>query len=286
MRTTGRLDLLQITLVVRDLAATEAAFAEALGLEVAFRDPSVDLWGLENIVLPMGTTFIEILSPKRADTPGGRHLDRQGGDGGYMVILQTRDLTPWRERIKALGLRVAFEDTTKDEEHGQNWSGIHLHPRDTGGMMISLDQPDPPDSWVGAGPVWREHICQDVVDGLAGIELRSPDPGALARRCASGTADGARASSSSCTKPPSAPAPPDASPTSGAKSVCSASSSDAAIGAMCRDCTWCSHCTRTATERACGTNGGAGGRGRRVASRVVLCAFESQLRLPDDGPFV
>ena len=184
MAETGRLDLLQITLVVRDLAATEAAFTEALGLEVAFRDPSVDLWGLENIVLPMGTTFIEILSPKRPDTPGGRHLDRQGGDGGYMVILQTRDLAPWRQRIKNLDLRVAFEAETRDSEDGQDWEGIHLHPNDTGGMMISLDQPDPPDSWAGAGPNWRSYIRQDVVRGLAGIELRSPDPDRLASRWA------------------------------------------------------------------------------------------------------
>lgn len=178
----GRLDLLQITLVVRDLAATEKAFEEALGLRVAFRDPSVDRWGLENIVLPMGTTFVEILSPKHADTPGGRHLERQGGDGGYMLILQTRNLTPWREQIARLGLRIAFEAVTHDSEHGQNWSGIHLHPRDTGGMMISLDRPDPPDSWVGAGPKWRDFICQDVVDGLSGIELRSPEPERLAAR--------------------------------------------------------------------------------------------------------
>ena len=94
MSGTGRLDLLQITLIVRDLPAAEKAFHDALGLEVAFRDPGVDLWGLENVVLPMGTTFIEILAPTREDTPGGRHLDRQGGDGGYMVILQTRDLAP------------------------------------------------------------------------------------------------------------------------------------------------------------------------------------------------
>jgi len=178
----GRLDLLQITLVVHDLAATEEAFAKALGLRVAFRDPSVDLWGLENIVLPMGTTFIEILSPKRADTPGGRHLDRQGGDGGYMVILQTRDLTPWREQIARLGLRIAFEAETHDPKHGQDWSGIHLHPSDTGGMMISLDQPDPPDSWVGAGPHWRDFVCQDVVEGLVGLELRTADPERLSRR--------------------------------------------------------------------------------------------------------
>lgn len=179
-----RLELLQITLVVHDLEATERAFHEALGLEVAFRDPSVDLWGLENIVLPMGSTFIEILSPKRAETPGGRHLARQGGDGGYMVILKTPDLRPWRERIESLGIRIAFEADTRDEEHGQNWAGIHLHPRDTGGMMISFDRPDPYDSWAGAGPHWRKHIRQDVVDGLVSIELQSDDPARLAKRWA------------------------------------------------------------------------------------------------------
>ncbi len=177
-----RLGLLQITLIVRDLGAVELAFGKALGLRVAFRDPSVDRWGLENVVLPMGTTFIEVLAPTRADTPGGRHLDRLGGDGGYMVILQTRDLTPWRERIGQLGLRIAFEAETRDSVDGQDWAGIHLHPSDTGGMMISLDQPDPPDSWAGAGPRWRDFICQDVVDGLVGIELRSPDPKRLSHR--------------------------------------------------------------------------------------------------------
>ncbi|MBJ21867.1 MAG: hypothetical protein CL933_20865 [Deltaproteobacteria bacterium] len=178
----GRLDLLQITLIVRDLAAVERAFESVLGLRVAYRDPSVDLWGLENIVLPMGTTFIEVLSPRRDDTAGGRHLERQGGDAGYMVILQTRDLAPWREWIGALGLRIAFEAETRDPDKGQDWSGIHLHPSDTGGMMISLDRPDPPESWAGAGPRWRDFICQDVVDGLVGIELRSPDPTRLSSR--------------------------------------------------------------------------------------------------------
>ena len=86
------LELLQITLIVADLARAEADFARDLGLRVAFRDPSVATWGLENSVLPMGRSFFEILSPTRPDTPGGRHIARQG-DGGYMVILQTRDLS-------------------------------------------------------------------------------------------------------------------------------------------------------------------------------------------------
>ena len=175
------LSLLQITLIVRDLAAAEAAFARELGLRVAFRDPSVARWGLENSVLPMGETFFEILSPIRPDTPGGRHLARQG-DGGYMVILATRALAAHRARVQGLGVRIVLDQQTRNSPDGQDWAGIHLHPADTGGLMISFDEPDPPDSWVGAGPHWRELVSNDVVTELAGIELRSPEPDRLAQR--------------------------------------------------------------------------------------------------------
>ena len=177
------LGLLQITLIVKDLAAAEAAFARQLGLRVAFRDPSVARWGLENIVLPMGRTFFEILAPTRPDTPGGRHIARQG-DGGYMVILNTRDLAGHRARVRALGVRIVLDQETRDSADGQDWAGIHLHPADTGGLMISFDEPDPPDSWVGAGPCWREFVSNNVVMGLEGIELRSTEPERLARRWA------------------------------------------------------------------------------------------------------
>jgi catechol 2,3-dioxygenase-like lactoylglutathione lyase family enzyme len=176
------LTLLQITLVVHDLESTLREFERVLGLRVAFRDPGVALWGLENAVLPMGATFIEVLSPIRPDTPGGRQLARMGGDGGYMVILQVDDLEPWRVAVSQCGVRVAWQGETTDPIHETAWAGLHLDPRDTGGMMISLDRPDPPDSWAGAGPHWRDFVVQDVVDELAGIQIMSPDPDGLARR--------------------------------------------------------------------------------------------------------
>ncbi len=182
----GPLSLLQITLVVHDLEATAKVLGDAFSLRVAFRDPSVELWGLNNIVLPMGTTFIEVLSPKpdpKGDaSPGARHLGRQGGDAGYMVILQTRDLPDWKAHVDACDVRIAFEAESRDTEDGQDWAGLHLNPADSGGMMISLDEPDPPDSWAGAGPDWRDFIARDVVQGLAGITLRSPDPERLSAR--------------------------------------------------------------------------------------------------------
>lgn len=182
----GPLSLLQITLIVRDLNATARALKEAFGLRVAFRDPSVELWGLDNIVLPMGTTFIEVLSPRpgpKGDaSPGARQLNRQGGDGGYMVILQTRGLPEWKSHVEAHSVRIAFEAESRDTKDGQDWAGLHLNPADSGGMMISLDEPDPPDSWAGAGPDWRDFIARDIVQGLVGITLRSPDPERLSAR--------------------------------------------------------------------------------------------------------
>ena len=176
--------LLQITLIVEDLPSTESRFRDVLGLEVAFRDPGVAQWGLENAVLPLGTTFIELLSPTSADAPGARHLARQGGDGGYMVILQVDALDPWRAPLGEAGVRIAWEGETSGTVHGADWAGFHLHPRDTGGLMISLDRPDPPDSWAGAGPDWRDFVRQDVVDGLVAIELESLDPERLGDRWA------------------------------------------------------------------------------------------------------
>ena len=117
------------------------------------------------VVLPMGDTFFEILAPTRSDTPGGRHLARQG-DGGYMVILATRELAAHRARVRSLGVRIVLDQETRGEPHGQDWAGIHLHPADTGGLMISFDEPDPPNSWVGAGPHWRDFVSNEVVRGL------------------------------------------------------------------------------------------------------------------------
>ncbi len=175
------LSLLQITLIVHELEEAVLSFEDALGLRVAFRDPGVAIFGLENAVLPMGTTFVELLSPLRADSAGARHLARRG-DGGYMVILQAEELDPWRTPLEAQRVRIAWEGSTEDEEHGLAWTGLHLHPADTGGMMISLDRPDPPDSWAGAGPHWRDFVVQTVTRGLVGIRLADPDPERLASR--------------------------------------------------------------------------------------------------------
>jgi len=89
----------QIALVARDLDRAIEDLRAVLGLTGGFRDPGVAEFGLRNTVLAVGTTFLEVVSPVRDDTTAGRFLARRGGDGGYMVILQTADLAADRARL-------------------------------------------------------------------------------------------------------------------------------------------------------------------------------------------
>lgn len=173
-------NLRQVALVASDLDATVHQLGETLGLEVAYRDPSVAAFGLVNAVLPVGNQFIEVVSPTRDGTAAGRQLERNGGDGGYMVICHTDDQPAVRARAEAMGIRTAFEF----DEHG--YLGWQLHPGDTGGSFLEIDfQPggeDPDGPWMPAGPDWHEAVRTDVVDGVLGVELSVPDPDGVSAR--------------------------------------------------------------------------------------------------------
>lgn len=165
--------LRQVALVVHDLEATVHALHDAFHLEVAYRDPAVAMFGLQNAVLPVGTQFVEVVSPTRAGTAGGRQLDRLGGDGGYMVICHTDDHDAMHSRVQSTGTRVAFEA----DDHG--YRILQLHPADTGGSFLEVDfQPggdDPNGPWSPAGPEWRTAVRTTAVTGIAGVTVQCVD---------------------------------------------------------------------------------------------------------------
>jgi hypothetical protein len=73
--------LRQVVLVARDLERVVATLRARLGLGEPFRDPAVGSFGLENAVMALGDTFVEVVSPVKPDTAARRHLERRGGDG-------------------------------------------------------------------------------------------------------------------------------------------------------------------------------------------------------------
>ena len=60
--------------------------------------------------------------------------------------------------------------------------GLHLHPKDIGGAVVSVDQTDEPSEWTWAGPNWRNHQNATQVSALAAVEIQSDDPVATAER--------------------------------------------------------------------------------------------------------
>ena len=170
--------LRQIALVAGDLEKNVDDLCAVLGLEVCYRDPGVAEFGLHNALLPIATSFLEVVSPQQPGTTAGRLLEKRRGDGGYMVIVQTDDLARDKKRVEGLGIRTVWEVELSDA------ATIHLHPRDVGGAILSLDQMRPPESWRWAGPEWREHLRSDVTQKLLGVEIQAADPAAMAARWA------------------------------------------------------------------------------------------------------
>lgn len=168
--------LRQIALVAHELEPTVEALCDVLGIEVAFHDPGVEVFGLRNAVMPIGDTYLEVVSPAGPGTTAGRLLERRGGDGGYMVIVQSQDRAGDRARMAELGVRIVWEASLEDA------ATLHLHPRDVGGAILSLDWMEPPESWRWAGPRWREAVKTDVTRAITGVELQADDPAAMAKR--------------------------------------------------------------------------------------------------------
>src|SRR5215210_6653172 len=175
------LRLRQIALVAEDLDRVVDEFRTKLGVDVAFNDPGVATFGLRNAVMPVGNQFIEVVSPTREGTAGGRYLERRGGDGGYMVILQADQHGARRERVVDLGIRRVLE------HQSDHYTIMQLHPGDTGGSFLEIDEQvggedmvDGP--WEPAGPDWQRARRTDVVSGIAAAEIQSPDPERLATR--------------------------------------------------------------------------------------------------------
>lgn len=151
--------LRQAVLVARDLAATCERIEAAFGLSSPYADPGVGEFGLANSVYEVGDCFLEVVSPVRDGTTAGRYLDKNGGDGGYMTIFQVADVTAARARIAELGGRVVWKADLPDI------SGTHLHPKDTPGAIVSIDEAHPPESWQWAGPRWTGGAPADARAG-------------------------------------------------------------------------------------------------------------------------
>ena len=170
------MDIRQLVIVAKERDKVVENLCDLFQIKVAFHDPGIIHFGLENALLPIGNTFLEVISPVEENTTAGRFLDRRGGDGGYMVIVQVDDFNLSRKAVENAGIDVVFESEDPQAR------AVHLHPKQLGGAILSLDYMDPPESWKWAGDNWSEEVDTTLVESISGVQVQSSDPSEMKRK--------------------------------------------------------------------------------------------------------
>jgi hypothetical protein len=142
--------LRQAVIAAGDLDAVAEQLRSKLGLAEPYSDPGVARFGLRNAVFALHDTFLEVVSPIRADASAARLLERRGRDTGYMLMFQVDDLAAARARVRAAEVREVLEVSV------DGMAEVHLHPVDLRGAIVSLSRPEPPGSWCWGGPDWDQ----------------------------------------------------------------------------------------------------------------------------------
>lgn len=171
--------LRQLALAANTLEPTRAQLFQLLGITSDYQDPGVGEFGLENSVMVLGNTFLEIVAPdpklaSAKETAVARTLHKAGHDlCGYMALLQVENFKAFDAHISGLGVTKIWQAERDDV------SACHLHPKDIGGAIVSFDEMRPPQAWVWAGSDWTTRPAS-LVGNIRGLGIESPQPEVLA----------------------------------------------------------------------------------------------------------
>ncbi len=183
--------LRQVCIAAPKITAADE-LAEIFDVKIAYRDPLIIDFGLENALLGFGGTFVEFIAPLKDDTTATRFLAKRPGGGGYMVIHDTDEYETIRPRVDEQGVRVAFESTPElrgpENNHAEygydSFRHLQLDPRSVGGTLMEFNQTDGGEDLFGgyapAGIHWQDVVQGDDLPKIVGAECTSTDPEAMA----------------------------------------------------------------------------------------------------------
>jgi methylmalonyl-CoA/ethylmalonyl-CoA epimerase len=119
-------DVIEVSVVVRDLEAAIDRYTRLFGLTVHHRGTSEE-FGFKNAVLPLGAGHIELLQPTDPNKAVGRFLAKHG-EGVYLVGFECADIPGSVTKLRAAGAHV---DNPRADIA---W----VHPRDAHGLFVEL----------------------------------------------------------------------------------------------------------------------------------------------------
>ena len=99
--------LRQLVFVSRERDRLARQICTLLDLKETYHDAGLINFGLENVLIPLGDTFFEIVMPVQENTTAERFLEKRNGDGGYMVIVDVDDFESEQKGLSHLGLKLS-----------------------------------------------------------------------------------------------------------------------------------------------------------------------------------
>ncbi|MFM8944179.1 MAG: methylmalonyl-CoA epimerase [Actinomycetota bacterium] len=129
-------DLDHVGIACTDLEAEIARYRNLFGVEVAHREVVADQ-GVEEALLPVGDSFVQLLRPLGPDTPVGRFLAERG-PGLHHLAFRVDDVGAALARLRAEGAQLV-DETPRAGSRGTRIAFVH--PKAMGGVLIELVEP-------------------------------------------------------------------------------------------------------------------------------------------------
>jgi len=124
-----------VAIAVRDLDAAVAWYAEVFGARVAHRE-LVESDGVEEALLAVADSYVQLLTPTRDDSPVARFLESRG-EGLHHVGYRVADCAAALDAVTGAGGR-AIDQAPRPGSRGTTVAFVH--PKTSFGTLIELVQ--------------------------------------------------------------------------------------------------------------------------------------------------
>jgi methylmalonyl-CoA epimerase len=124
-----------IAIAVHDLAAAIDSYRDAFGAVVDHREV-VDSDGVEEALLKVAESYVQLLAPTRDDSPVAKYLEKKG-EGLHHVGYRVDDCEAVLEHLKAQGHKV-IDEFPRPGSRGTTVAFVH--PKAIHGTLIELVQ--------------------------------------------------------------------------------------------------------------------------------------------------
>jgi methylmalonyl-CoA/ethylmalonyl-CoA epimerase len=122
-----------VGIAVRNIEAAVSWYEQAFGAEVVHREV-VDRDGVEEVLLAVSDSFIQLLTPINDESPVARFLD-QRGEGLHHIGYRVKDCAEALESVKAAGGRM-IDEAPRPGSRGTTVAFVH--PKGAFGTLIEL----------------------------------------------------------------------------------------------------------------------------------------------------